>query len=168
MFDPTVVDEGLTTAVLTRLLVQRTQLPVISAGGIMDGQGIKAALDLGAAAVQLGTAFLLCPESDASAAYRVNLKNAPTIGTRLTATISGRPARGLVNRFITHGEASNGVTPAAYPVAYDAAKQLHAAAVQQGNYEFAAHWAGQGAPLAREMPAADLIQQLLHEWQDAE
>jgi nitronate monooxygenase len=164
VFDSTTLDEGLSTAVLTRLLVRQTQLPVIAAGGIMDGQGIKAALDLGAAAAQLGTAFILCPESAANAAYRANLKSARAATTRLTATISGRPARGIVNDLITHGEADGSPVPAAYPVAYDAAKQLHAAAVQQSNHEFAAHWAGQGAPLARELPAADLVRQLVEEW----
>ncbi|UQN10278.1 nitronate monooxygenase (plasmid) [Deinococcus sp. QL22] len=164
IFDATLTDEGLSTAVLTRLLVRQTRLPVIAAGGIMDGQGIKAALDLGAAAAQLGTAFILCPESAANAAYRANLKSARAATTRLTAVISGRPARGLVNDLITHGEVNGSPVPAAYPVAYDAAKQLHATAAQRNNHEFAAHWAGQGAPLARELPAADLVWQLLEEW----
>ncbi|UQN09186.1 nitronate monooxygenase family protein [Deinococcus sp. QL22] len=164
VFDATLTDEGLSTAVLTRLLVRQTQLPVIAAGGIMDGQGIKAALDLGAAAAQLGTAFILCPESAANTAYRANLKSARAATTRLTAAISGRAARGIVNDLITHGEGNGTPVPAAYPVAYDAAKQLHAAAAQRNNHEFAAHWAGQGAPLARELPAADLIRQLLEEW----
>ncbi|MFC4426406.1 NAD(P)H-dependent flavin oxidoreductase [Deinococcus navajonensis] len=168
VFDPNAMDEGLSTTVLTRLLVRQTRLPVIAAGGIMDGPGIRAALDLGAAAVQLGTAFLLCPESGAHPAYRANLKSDRGATTRLTSVISGRPARGLVNRLIAYGEASGSPAPAAYPVAYDAAKQLHAAAAKQGSHEFAAQWAGQGAPLAREMPAADLLRQLLLEWQAPE
>jgi nitronate monooxygenase len=163
MFDPDAVDERLSTAVLVRLLVKQTRLPVIAAGGIMDGAGIKAALDLGAAGAQLGTAFILCPESAASAAYRENLKSERAAVTKLTAALSGRMARGMVNRLISHGDAANASLPAAYPVAYDAAKQLHAAAAKIGNHEFAAHWAGQGAPLAREMPAADLVRTLVDE-----
>jgi nitronate monooxygenase len=163
VFDPEAVDERLSTAVLVRLLVERTKLPVIAAGGIMDGQGIRAALDLGAAAAQLGTAFILCPESAANASYRANLKSERTATTRLTSVLSGRPARGMVNRLIAFGEAPGSPLPAPYPVAYDAAKQLNAAAAKLGNHEFAAHWAGQGAPLARELPAAQLVQTLVAE-----
>jgi nitronate monooxygenase len=163
MFVPEETDERLSTSVLVRLLVQKTRLPIIAAGGIMDGQGIKAALDLGAVAAQLGTAFILCPESSANAAYRENLKSGRAAVTRLTAVLSGRPARGIVNRLIAHGEAAGSPPPAAYPVAYDAAKQLHAAAAKLGNHEFAAHWAGQGAPLAREMPAKELMDVLVAE-----
>jgi nitronate monooxygenase len=163
MFDPEDSDERLSTSVLVRLLVKKTGLPIVAAGGIMDGAGVKAALDLGAVAAQLGTAFILCPESSASSAYRDNMKSERAAATRLTATLSGRPARGLVNRLIAHGEAPGSPRPAPYPVAYDAAKQLHAAAAKAGNHEFAAHWAGQGAPLAREMPAAELVRTLVEE-----
>lgn len=164
MFDPEATDERLSTAVLVRLLAQHTQLPVIATGGIMDGAGIKAALDLGAAAAQLGTAFILCPESAANASYRDNLKSQRAAVTRLTAVLSGRPARGMVNRLINFGDAAGSPRVAAYPVAYDAAKQLNAAATQLGNSEFAAQWAGQGAPLARELPADALVRLLVQEW----
>ena len=160
MFDPEAPDERLSMAVLVRLLVKRTALPVIAAGGIMDGAGIKAALDLGATGAQLGTAFILCPESSANDAYRANLQSERAAVTALTAAVSGRPARGIVNRLIAHGASG---TPAAYPVAYDAAKQLHAAASKAGNHEYAAHWAGQGAPLARALPAAELVETLVRE-----
>lgn len=160
MFDPEASDERLSMAVLVRLLVKRTTLPVIAAGGIMDGAGIRAALDLGAAGAQLGTAFILSPESSANEAYRANLQSERAGVTALTAAVSGRPARGIVNRLIAHGAAG---LPAAYPVAYDAAKQLHAAASKAGNHEYAAHWAGQGAPLARAMPAAELVETLVRE-----
>lgn len=163
MFDPGAIDERLSTEVLVRLLVKTSRLPVIAAGGIMDGAGIRAMLDLGAVAAQLGTAFILCPESAANAAYRANLKSERAAVTRLTAALSGRPARGIVNRLISHGDAAGAPPPAAYPVAYDAAKQLHAAAANAGKHEFAAHWAGQGAPLARELPAADLVRALVEE-----
>ncbi|HEY0202039.1 MAG TPA: nitronate monooxygenase [Burkholderiaceae bacterium] len=164
VFDPDAADERLSTAVLVQLLARQTKLPVIAAGGIMDGAGIKAALDLGAAAAQLGTAFILCPESAANASYRENLKSARATATRLTAVLSGRPARGIVNRLIAFGEAAGSPGPAAYPVAYDAAKRLNAAAAKLGDHEFAAQWAGQGAPLARELPAQAMVGQLVKEW----
>ncbi len=163
MFDPQAPDERHSTFVLVQLLVARSRLPVIAAGGIMDGRGIQAMLDLGAVAAQLGTAFVLCPESAANAGYRANLQSERSAQTRLTPTLSGRPARGLVNRFITHAEQPGAPLPADYPVAYDAAKQLNAAAAKRGDHEYAAHWAGQGAPLARERPAATLVETLVSE-----
>ncbi|WMJ68722.1 nitronate monooxygenase [Stenotrophomonas sp. 24(2023)] len=163
VFDPEAADEGLGTMALVRRLVTRTRLPVIAAGGIMDGQGIRAALGLGAVAAQLGTAFILCPESAANAGYRQLLGSARANRTRMTRVISGRPARGIVNRLVEFGEADGSPDPADYPVAYDAAKQLHAAASAQGSLEFAAHWAGQGAPLARSLPAAQLFATLVRE-----
>lgn len=163
MFDPDAVDERLSTSVLVRLLVRHVTVPVIATGGIMDGQGVRAALDLGAAAAQLGTAFLLCPESGANAGYRAALNSERAATTRLTRTLSGRPARGLVNQFIRFGEAPGSPEPAGYPMAYDAAKQLMAATAAQNNHEFAAHWAGQGAPLVRELPARQLVETLVKE-----
>ena len=163
MFDPDDEDEQWSTAVLVRHLVKHGSLPVIAAGGIMDGQGIRAMLDLGAAAAQLGTAFILCPETSANAGYRQMLKSERAAHTRLTAGISGRPARGMLNRLISHVEAAGAPLHAGYPATYDAAKQLNAAASAQGNHEFAAHWAGMGAPLARELPAAELIAELIRE-----
>ena len=167
LFDEDGADEQLSTHCLLALLRQHTALPLIAAGGIMDGQGIRAALQQGAAAVQLGTAFVACPESAASAAYRAALLGPQASQTRLTRAISGRPARGLLNRLIAHGEAAGSPAPAGYPQAYDAAKQLHAAAASQGNHAFAAFWAGQGAALARALPAAELMQQLLNELQQS-
>nr|WP_314637744.1 nitronate monooxygenase [uncultured Janthinobacterium sp.] len=163
VFEPQAPDERHSTTVLLRLLAGRTRLPLVAAGGIMDGQGIRAALDLGAAAAQLGTAFVLCPESSAHAGYRANLQSERAARTRLTATLSGRLARGMLNRFIEYAEAPGSPLPADYPVAYDAAKQLHAAASRHGSSEFAAQWAGQGAPLARAMPAAQLVATLAAE-----
>ena len=163
VFDPQAPDERHSTSVLLRLLAGRTTLPLIAAGGIMDGQGIRAALDLGAVAAQLGTAFVLCPESSANAGYRANLQSARAASTRLTSVLSGRLARGMVNRLIEHGEAPGSPPPADYPVAYDAAKQLNALASRHGDSEFAAQWAGQGAPLAREMGVAQLVAALLRE-----
>lgn len=163
MFNPDAPDECLNTTALVQLLARQTVLPIIAAGGIMDGYAMKAALESGAAAVQFGTAFVLCPESAANEAYREALKSERAAETRLTKVLSGRPARGIVNRLISFGEAKNSPPPASYPVAYDVAKRLNAAASKLGNHEFAAQWAGQGAPLARELPAADLVALIVKE-----
>lgn len=159
VFAPEHGDAGLGTLALVRLLAQQSRLPVIAAGGIMDGAGIRAALALGAAGVQLGTAFVLCPESAANAAYRAALKGEQAAHTEITANISGRPARGLPNRL--YGDL--GAALPDYPICYDAAKALHTAASARGNHDFAAQWAGQGAPLARELPAAELVETLVKE-----
>jgi len=164
VFDLDNVDEQLSTFVLVRLLVKHIDLPIIAAGGIMDGQGINAALELGAAAAQLGTAFVLCTESAANQGYRTVLRSERSRATRLTSALSGRPARGILNRFIKHAELASGLSPAAYPLAYDATKRLNDAAAKLGNDEFAAHWAGQGVSMARELPAAALMDQLIREW----
>ncbi|RAH37726.1 nitronate monooxygenase family protein [Halomonas sp. SL1] len=165
-FDPQADDERLSTSVLVRRLVREMDLPIVAAGGIMDGQGIRSALALGACAAQLGTAFLLCPESAANEGYRAALRSERAETTRMTTALSGRPARGILNRLMRHAEATPGVRPPAYPLAYDAAKRLHAAAAERGDHDFAAHWAGQGAPLARELPAGELVSRLLQEWRD--
>jgi nitronate monooxygenase len=162
VFDPELPDERLPTAVLTRLLVAKSGLPVIAAGGIMDGKGIRAALDLGAVAAQLGTAFIACPESSADDAYRAALLGPQSGHTVMTPALSGRPARCLANKF-TALAGQIGIAPPAYPTAYDAGKALNAAAKAGGESGFAAQWAGQGAPLARALPAARLIEELARE-----
>lgn len=163
VFDPAASDDALGTVALTRLLVADSTLPVIAAGGIMDGAGIAAALDLGAVAAQLGTAFIACPESSADDAYRAALAGPGAYHTRLTALISGRPARCLANRFTDLHQSVADRLPPDYPIAYDAGKALHAAAKAKGEHGFGAQWAGQGAPLARAMPAAELVATLLRE-----
>jgi nitronate monooxygenase len=165
IFDPT-HDDQIGTFALVRMLVHRSRLPVIAAGGIMDGRGIAAALQLGAAGVQMGTAFILCPESSATPAYRAELSSERAAHTAITSAISGRPARGIANRFYAlQGEGAPAVPD--YPIAYDAGKALHQAAASQGSAAYAAHWAGQAASLARALPAATLIQTLVQEWHDA-
>lgn len=154
-FDPA-QDLLLSTFALVQLLVRHTRLPVVAAGGIMDGGGIAAALQLGASAVQMGTAFILCPESAASPAYRAELQSERARDTAITAAISGRPARGMANRLHQLGRDYGQHLPG-YPMVYDAGKALHQAAAAQGCSAYAAHWAGQGAPLARAMPAAELV-----------
>lgn len=166
MFDPAAHDDALATAALTRLLVLKTRLPVIAAGGIMDGAGMAAVLDLGAVAAQLGTAFIACPESAADEGFRAALRGPGAYHTSLTSLISGRPARALANRFTGLAAAIGNCQLPDYPIAYDAGKALHAAAKAKGEYGFGAQWAGQGAPLLREMPAAELVQVLRTELQN--
>jgi nitronate monooxygenase len=163
VFDPAAPDMGLGTAVLTKALVVRSGLPVIAAGGIMDGRGITEALALGAEAAQLGTAFVLCPESSADADYRHALAGPAAANTVMTRAISGRPARCLANRFTAWAQANDMADCPDYPIAYDAGKALHAAARARGEGGFGAQWAGQGAPLARALPAAALVRALVAE-----
>lgn len=165
VFDPAAHDDALGTVALTRLLVLKTKLPVIAAGGIMDGAGIASSLDLGAVAAQLGTAFIACPESAADEAYRAALTGPGAYHTSLTSLISGRPARALANRFTGLAATIGDRRPPDYPIAYDAGKALHSAAKAKGEHGFGAQWAGQGAPLARAMPAAKLVQVLRTELQ---
>jgi nitronate monooxygenase len=164
VFDPAAPDPQLGVVALTRLLVSRLSIPVIAAGGIMDGAGIAAMLSLGAAAAQLGTAFIACPESSADRYYRDALTGPAASATEMTALISGRQARCLANAF-THLKDGplRGLQPPAYPIAYDAGKALAAAARAQGEGGFGAQWAGQGAPLARSLPAAELVRTLAEE-----
>lgn len=161
VFDPAAPDDGLGTFALTRLLTRQADLPVIAAGGIMDGGGIAAALNLGAVAAQLGTAFISCPESAADEAYRAALAGPGAYHTCLTPLISGRPARALANRF-TELPADGQALPD-YPIAYDAGKALNAAAKARGEHGFGAQWAGQGAPLSRPLPADQLVALLARE-----
>lgn len=166
MFDPDASDDAFGTVALTRLLVRDADIPVVAAGGIMDGAGIAAVLDLGAVAAQLGTAFIACPESAADDAYRAALKGPGAFHTVLTSLISGRPARALANRFTALADAAAGRSMPDYPIAYDAGKALHAAAKSKGEHGFGAQWAGQGAPLARAMPARELVETLWRELLD--
>ncbi|MFM0074573.1 nitronate monooxygenase [Paraburkholderia sediminicola] len=163
VFDPTAhSDEALSTLALVSRLVRRTSLPVVAAGGIMDGASIAATLAAGAQAAQLGTAFLRTPESAADSTYRAALID-PSARTELTAAISGRPARCIANRFTEAGRQLGGVAIPDYPVAYDAGRALHAAAAAIGNSQFSVHWAGQGLALSRDMPAAQMVNVLAEE-----
>lgn len=157
VFDPDAPDAMLGTFALVRQLVAWGRLPVIAAGGIMDGAGIAAALNLGAVAVQMGTAFLACPETGSDAAYRALLASEAARHTVMTRAISGRPARCLANRFTALG-AEPGLAPVPdYPRAYAAGKALNAAAKARGEPLYGAQWAGQGAPLVRAMGACELV-----------
>lgn len=168
IFDPEQADAQMSTRTLLQAILKACDLPVIAAGGIMDGSDIAAMMRLGAAGVQLGTAFVLCPESAANAAWRAALKNDAAAGTEMTAAISGRPARCLSNAFC---RATRDLPPAAipaYPLTYSLGKALAAAATSQGEHGFDAQWAGQGVMRAREMAAAELVNTLIAEYRAAQ
>lgn len=166
-FDPTAFDHQMSTFTLVQAIRQRLTHPVIVAGGIMDGAGIAAMLQLGATGVQLGTAFVLCPESSANHAYRAALKQADAHATVMTAAISGRQARCLRNAFCAFSRDFSTESIPDYPLTYSLGKALASAAAASNEHGFGAQWAGQGAALAREMPAGDLVKTLVDEWQKA-
>jgi nitronate monooxygenase len=166
VFDPDGPDDRLGTFALTRLLARACGVPIIAAGGIMDGAGVVAALALGAQAAQLGTAFVACPETAIDDGYRRALLGDSARRTTFTKAISGRVARGLVNRFTELGDDPRAPQTPDYPIAYDAGKALHAAAKAKGEFGYGAQWAGQAAALAREMPAAELVQRIVVEMRE--
>lgn len=159
----TAFDAAIKTADLVQLITQNCTLPVIATGGIMTGQQAQQMLNLGADAVQLGTAFVQCKSSNANTAYRDALFNHPL--TQITASISGRPARGLINRWHKEIDTPDRPTVPAYPYSYDLAKQLHALASQHHDHGYGAFWAGTNVTQIRRLEAADLINQLLLEMQ---
>ena len=160
MFDPDAVDDRIGTLALVRLLSRASPVPVIAAGGIMNKADIAAAREAGAAAVQLGTAFVACDESLADEGYRAALASEAARHTIMTRAISGRPARCLANRFTALGDTVADNDVPAYPTAYDLGKALHAAGKKVGEFGYGAQWAGIGAPRARPMPAARLVAEL--------
>jgi nitronate monooxygenase len=150
------------TIALVPQMVDAVTVPVIASGGIMDGRGIVAAAALGASGVQLGTAFLACPESGAPPAHKAAIRAARDDGTMLTRAFSGRLARGITNAFAA---AMSGHEDALlpYPAQNNLTRPMRTAAARLGNANYLSLWAGQAAPLAREMPAAELVAQLLSE-----
>lgn len=155
------IDSAIKTSDLVQLLSKNCGIPIIAAGGIMKGQQARQMLKLGAQAVQLGTAFVQCKSSNANTVYRKALFDSPI--TQITDSISGRPARGLINQW--HTEIDLPLRPAvpAYPYTYDLAKQLHAAASQHNEHGYGAFWAGSNVAQIRELEASDLINQLVLE-----
>lgn len=136
--------------------------PVIAAGGIMDGRGVAAALALGAAAVQMGTAFLTTVEAGTHPAYRAAILQSEDTSTTLTCAFSGKPARGIKNAFIADYEQSPGdVMP--YPLQNAMTRDIRQAAGRQGDPRFMSMWAGQGAKLARPERAGELIERVMRE-----
>jgi nitronate monooxygenase len=163
IFDPDAPDDRIGMAILVRILARTLRVPVIAAGGIMDGAGIGAALQLGAAAAILGTAFIGADESLADQGFRDALFSDAAQHTVMTRIISGRPARCLANRFTALAAGIAATDVPSYPIAYDLGKALNAAAKAAGEPGYGAQWAGQGAPLARALPAADLVRLLADE-----
>ncbi|MCL6699267.1 nitronate monooxygenase [Sphingomonas sp. NSE70-1] len=163
MLDPDAKDERLPALDLVHLILGELDIPVIAAGGIMDGAGIARALEVGACAAQLGTAFIACDESAADQAFRAALVSPAAHKTVMTRAISGRPARCLANRFTALGQNIADSEIPAYPIAYDLGKALNSAAKARGEYGFGAQWAGEGAPRFRSMPAGKLVEVLAAE-----
>jgi nitronate monooxygenase len=138
--------------------------PAIASGGIMDGRDVALMLANGAVAAQLGTAFLPCPESGASPAYKEALLRASCDATVITRAFSGRPARGLANTFVRLLVGNeNAILP--YPLQNALTRPMRAAAAAQGNAGFLSLWAGQGVARSRELPAGDLVVRLMEESQ---
>jgi nitronate monooxygenase len=147
------------TMALVPQVVDAVRVPVIAAGGIADARGIVAAFALGAAAVQIGTAYLHCPEAQISPLYRQALKVTRDNETAITNVFTGRPARAIVNRFMREVGPMSDVAPD-FPLAAAALAPLRAKSEMAGSTDFTPFWLGQAAPLGRELPAAELTKQL--------
>jgi nitronate monooxygenase len=162
-------DAGLVgTISLVPQVVDAVTVPVIASGGIMDGRGIAAALALGASAVQLGTAFLTCDEAGVPEVYKKAILDAREDQTRLTRAFSGRPARGIVNRFmleVDRNDTADAILP--FPLQNQLTRPLRNAAAKQGRAEFLSLWAGQGVRLAQREAAALLVKELARETERA-
>ena len=147
------------TFALIPQVVDAVKVPVIAAGGVTDARGIAAAFALGAAAVQMGTAYLWCPEAKISAPHRAALRAARDDGTAVTNLMTGRPARGFVNRLMREIGPISEVAPE-FPLAAGALAPLRAKAEAQGSGDFSPLWAGQAASLGRALPAGELTRKL--------
>ncbi len=147
------------TFALLPQIVRAVKLPVIAAGGIADAKGVAAAMALGAAGVQVGTAYLLCPEATTSPLHRAALKSEAARHTALTNLFSGRPARGIVNRIMKELGPINAAAPA-FPLAAAAIAPLRAKAESRGSSDFSPLWSGQNASGCREIPAGQLTREL--------
>lgn len=147
------------TFALLPQIVRAVRRPVIAAGGIADANGVAAAMALGAAGVQIGTAYLLCPEAATSTVHRAALKSDTAHHTAFTNIFTGRPARGIVNRIMKELGPICAAAPA-FPLATSAIAPLRAKAESLGNGDFSPLWSGQNASGCREIPAAELTRQL--------
>lgn len=143
-------------------VVDAVKVPVIAAGGIGDGRGIAAALALGAAGAQIGTAFMLTPEAKTVALHRAALRKANDNSTTLTNVFTGRPARGIVNRIVSEAGPMSAEAPA-FPLAAEATQPLRGPAEAKGSTDFTPLWSGQAPTLAREMPAGELVKTMVRE-----
>ncbi|MGW7263614.1 nitronate monooxygenase [Streptomyces sp. NPDC054842] len=158
--DPETDGAGIGLLSLVAQVRESVRLPIVAAGGIMRGAQIAAVLAAGASAAQLGTAFVATPESGAAPVHKEALTNPLFVRTELTRAFSGRPARGLVNRFMReHGP----YAPAAYPEVHHLTSPLRKAAAKAGDPQGMALWAGQGHRMARDLPAGRLVEVLAAE-----
>lgn len=148
------------TFALLPQIVKAVKIPVISAGGIADAAGVKAALAMGASGVQVGTAYLLCDEAVTSPLHRAALKSTNSRHTALTNLFTGRPARGIVNRLMRDLGAISDLSPE-FPLATGAIAPLRAAAEKAGSGDFTPLWSGQNASGCREIGAAELTRLLM-------
>ncbi|MFD2171639.1 NAD(P)H-dependent flavin oxidoreductase [Tumebacillus lipolyticus] len=154
------------TMALIPQIVDRVSVPVIAAGGIMDGRGIAAALSLGADAVQLGTAFLTCSESGAHAQFKEAVRNSTDESTALTRAFSGKYARGIRNTFLSELAAHDADIPE-YPIQNALTRDIRQAAAQQNNPAYMSLWAGQAAALSQSIGASDLMRKLVAQTNEA-
>ena len=159
-------DFGIGSMALIPQIVDAVNLPVIAAGGIGDGRGIAAALILGASAVQLGSAFLSCPEANISNAWRSAMKSTSDDATRLTRAFSGRPARAMKNRY-TEAMAQTQAKLPDYPTMYGFSDPLSQAGTDSATPGFECYLWGQAAALNRELSSAGLMELLISEAQTA-
>lgn len=148
------------TFALLPQIVRAVRVPVVAAGGIADAAGVRAAFALGASAVQVGTAFLLCPEATPSAVHRAAILNVDERPTALTNLLTGRPARGLLNRLMTELGPMNPVAPA-FPRAVAALLPLRTYAEARGIDDFSPLWCGQAVAACRSVAAADVVRELV-------
>jgi nitronate monooxygenase len=148
------------TFALLPQVVRAVRVPVIAAGGIADASGVAAALALGAAGVQVGTAYLLCPEASTSALHRAALQGEGARHTALTNLFTGRPARGIVNRLMRELGPMRDAVPA-FPLAAAAVEPLRAAAEARGSSDFSPLWSGQNASGCKPLGAAELTSELI-------
>lgn len=155
MFLATELSTQIGMLALVRQIVRAVNIPVIAAGGIADRPGVAAALALGAAGAQIGTAYLLCPEATTSPVHRAALKSDAARHTALTNLFTGRPARSIMNRFLREQGPMSDIVPE-FPLAAAAVAPLRAKAESQGSGDFSPLWSGQDASGCREIPAADL------------
>lgn len=154
------------TLALTRLIVRAVKIPVVAAGGIMDGAGIAAVLALGAQGAQLGTAFIPCSESGAPAIHKHSVLAATEDITLITEKFSGKPARGLANRYMREMNERD-APQLVFPAQNALTGPLRAASARAGNPDYVSMWAGQAAPLSRELTAAQLVNTLEQETLEA-
>jgi nitronate monooxygenase len=150
------------TIALVPQIVDAVKLPVIAAGGIADARGVAAALALGASAVQIGTAYLLCPEARLAPLHRAALRSAQDNETALTNVFTGRPARGILNRLVREVGPISSLAPA-FPLAGGALAPLRSKSEAAGSRDFMPLWSGQAARLGRELPAGELTRKIAAE-----